>query len=1180
MSTMGDDGKDVADANDETAGRQDGGTAGNGGGGAIWPWVVLAAVVLIGGAVWQRVPPPAPPEERRVEQVAPFDLSTGLRALDPAPTVHKGKPVKVKGKLMARFYVGQLDGVGTDPGDLTFKGWYEESGLSPDGIHPAYVLDEGGPNERWLYYGGGYWCLHSSKSGGPGSVTYNAVNPGGDLPANPWGVDFGTIPAPTLAAEAAWIRIGADAAEALLWDDATKHRYSKYGDDGGGYKNMDTGVSGDGPASLDIQFEAPSITGGYYAVLKCEGYVWHTEYGLQGGEGTIDASLACKVPWGQDGTWLGNLGTAGAKALTLELQKASDSSVVATDTAGFTMFVPAVSFTSPAPDTHIETTQVTVGVEVDEWWAPTPCVLHFEMKPPSADLLGDKAKSLTLPTLTGTKALTLDTAQMADLEEFTLQAGLENVTFIDGATWPMGAEDPAELDLVFDEAYGIAIDSPQTGVHLPWPEVNVSGHLTGAVKHFVRLVDYAYQWLPVAEGGAAEFWSLPMQWSGAQVAVALVAQQGKYVSGTWVVLAEAAVMGIIIDEVVGGGGGSGGGGGGTPTTPTVTVDLPAEGATVGPEFTALINYGAFAAGSGTLEITLIGGGNSYTLLSAARTIVAGGGTYAEALTMPEGLAEAEYTLLARLTSGAETDSDSHQVVYDAGGPAAGDPPVVVITAPADAASVAGAVEITATATDEVGIWKMGLYVDGMLQQTIDAPANGVEQTFTWASGTWANGEHEIMVRAWDVALQEGNDTITVNLVNTKADQVRVCWTGQLGTDADNVPINADSSDFGDIFMESCEVLYPRDLSSYDISELYNLQVGYAVPGGSHTWGDMRIVERPGRPHSVTPQGRTIEWMMCKTPRQTAARWAISAANVIRLGVADGILYALATEPAQVWRLNLATGALGLLRDLDWLTSEPVDMAVLGGTCYVAWGEMIEAIDTDTGELDAGLLIPRPDVVTAITALAVAGDDLAIAATLAAGGSKLYRYAERSLRGSAVHEDNITALAAIGQGLMAGTDGGDVLLLSGTAWALQHATGEAVIRRLAAHGTVIYAGSGDSGKLYRKLTAWALDQNFGWDELRGLAVMDGWLWAGGIGTGGQYLWRQGNGGWVQSLGLEDAVGVNDLVTAEANGAEQLFAAVQTATGAAIHRVEIAEAGREQQGPGWPDRAFTITRTRVS
>ncbi len=101
------------------------------------------------------------------------------------------------------------------------------------------------------------------------------------------------------------------------------------------------------------------------------------------------------------------------------------------------------------------------------------------------------------------------------------------------------------------------------------------------------------------------------------------------------------------------------------------------------------------------------------------------------------------------------------------------PPTVSITAPANNAQVGGVVNVTADATDNVGVAGVELYVDGAATSQDDTTA---PYALAWDSRTVANGAHAL--RARDAA---GNTafsaTVTVTVSNSAQFQNEVLATG-------------------------------------------------------------------------------------------------------------------------------------------------------------------------------------------------------------------------------------------------------------------------------------------------------------------------------------------------------------------------------------------------------------------
>lgn len=88
-------------------------------------------------------------------------------------------------------------------------------------------------------------------------------------------------------------------------------------------------------------------------------------------------------------------------------------------------------------------------------------------------------------------------------------------------------------------------------------------------------------------------------------------------------------------------------------------------------------------------------------------------------------------------------------------------PTVKLTAPAEGASVSGAVTMTATASDNDKVQKVEFYVDGNLQATsLSSP-----YTFTGDSNQVANGDHTIVAKAYDATGNTATSSIKVTVAN-------------------------------------------------------------------------------------------------------------------------------------------------------------------------------------------------------------------------------------------------------------------------------------------------------------------------------------------------------------------------------------------------------------------------------
>src|SRR5258708_24206554 len=97
------------------------------------------------------------------------------------------------------------------------------------------------------------------------------------------------------------------------------------------------------------------------------------------------------------------------------------------------------------------------------------------------------------------------------------------------------------------------------------------------------------------------------------------------------------------------------------------------------------------------------------------------------------------------------------------------PPAASITAPANGATVSNFTTITATASDNVGVVKMELYIDGVLTTS---NTNSTSLSFSWNTNSVANGSHSLLVKAYDASNNVGTSpTVTVTVSNSTSQQL-------------------------------------------------------------------------------------------------------------------------------------------------------------------------------------------------------------------------------------------------------------------------------------------------------------------------------------------------------------------------------------------------------------------------
>lgn len=86
-------------------------------------------------------------------------------------------------------------------------------------------------------------------------------------------------------------------------------------------------------------------------------------------------------------------------------------------------------------------------------------------------------------------------------------------------------------------------------------------------------------------------------------------------------------------------------------------------------------------------------------------------------------------------------------------------PTVSFSAPADGSTIGKKMTITVAATDNVGVAKIELYIDGMLKSSL---SGGTSLTYNWNTVKVAAGTHTIMANAYDAAGNIGTAKMTLH----------------------------------------------------------------------------------------------------------------------------------------------------------------------------------------------------------------------------------------------------------------------------------------------------------------------------------------------------------------------------------------------------------------------------------
>ncbi|WP_162605085.1 Ig-like domain-containing protein [Geomonas oryzae] len=120
------------------------------------------------------------------------------------------------------------------------------------------------------------------------------------------------------------------------------------------------------------------------------------------------------------------------------------------------------------------------------------------------------------------------------------------------------------------------------------------------------------------------------------------------------------------------------------------------------------------------------------------------------------------------------------------------PPTTAVTYPANAATVAGVVSVTADATDNVGVTKVEFYVNGALKAT----DTGTPYVFSWDTTALTPGTYTLTTKAYDAAGNVGqSQSVTVTVANDlQAPTVSLTSPGNNITVNGTVSIAANATD--------------------------------------------------------------------------------------------------------------------------------------------------------------------------------------------------------------------------------------------------------------------------------------------------------------------------------------------------------------------------------------------------
>ncbi|MCC7382839.1 MAG: PHB depolymerase family esterase [Deltaproteobacteria bacterium] len=173
-----------------------------------------------------------------------------------------------------------------------------------------------------------------------------------------------------------------------------------------------------------------------------------------------------------------------------------------------------------------------------------------------------------------------------------------------------------------------------------------------------------------------------------------------------------------------------------------------------------------------------------------------------------------------------------------------EPPAVNVTGPANSATVNGTVNITVTASDNVGVARVEISINGQLKSTVTA----APYRFSWNTSTEANGSYAIRAVAFDAAGNSSTDDdtrveVTGGVSDTTPPAVNVVAPVSGANISGTVSIRVDATD--NLGVQRVEVLIDGSVAGQLTASPYTYSWDTsAVASGTHRIG-ARAVDAAG-----------------------------------------------------------------------------------------------------------------------------------------------------------------------------------------------------------------------------------------------------------------------------------------------------------------------------------------------
>ncbi len=158
-------------------------------------------------------------------------------------------------------------------------------------------------------------------------------------------------------------------------------------------------------------------------------------------------------------------------------------------------------------------------------------------------------------------------------------------------------------------------------------------------------------------------------------------------------------------------------------------------------------------------------------------------------------------------------------------------PSVSVTAPSNGATVSGIVSVTASASDNVGVARVEIYVDGTLEMTDTTNP----YSYSWDTTNDVNGSHTVMALSYDAAGNSASNSVTVTVNNADATPPTISITAPASGATVSGTVNIAANAVDNLAVDRVEISIDGVLKSTDTASPYGYSWNtQAETNGSHT----------------------------------------------------------------------------------------------------------------------------------------------------------------------------------------------------------------------------------------------------------------------------------------------------------------------------------------------------------